>query len=506
MTQHPLVFLLSSFSEKEWKKFGAFLASDFFDIKSRNQLIFLYDSIDHYYHAEKQIAKRTFPSRSYLWEELKGKSPFNSAYINNLLSNLNKEAERFLAHTAYEQSNHFLQDTLLIARQRQLVKRFKHLCQKLEQELIGGKLKSEKEYFNDYEWKKEVDIFHGKTTSTFDRSAHLCAMMQDLDFSYLIGKLKLCCFLLSKKKKLDESQFQTIQLFKAYLTDYVSTLQSQGIFIPPLLIVYQQVLKIHEERTNHNIKELEVLFRKYGASMEDRDQSNIRQIVVNFYNLQINRGKESYREIQFKYYKNLHSEGLLSNSKNNINFRNYHNGVLNSLVLAKKNPEKCSVYLNWIEEFISSYGQNIYPKNYANNAYWYALGCLAFYYGNWEDAIEKAENIIQEPKDLYFYLRAYTLKIQAKIEAGQIDLHLEKIRNRFHDYVKRKKNIPSENLRMTYKNFAVNVRLLMDISRAETERKKMKIYTRLKKNLTQTQLILRKDWLLEKLQAYAIKS
>ncbi|MEZ4883549.1 MAG: hypothetical protein R3E32_02340 [Chitinophagales bacterium] len=487
--------ILDSFEEKEWNKFEDFLRSPFFDVKSQAQVIDIYLVIKNHY-AEKE---NTFPNDNQLWNVLKQKDTLNTNYLTNLLYELNTQAKRFLAYSYYESTSSYLFNNLRIHSQLALPKIFKRFHDKLVKRASKKAVKNETEYFENYLWKKEVDIFYGKTDRKFDRISHLQEMTTDLDYSYLIGKLKQYCILLSKVK--EKNELQGFTLFKKYLADYMTQFELNAASTPPLLQVYLQMLKTIEEKTFANIAELRELFFAYGDAMEERDKSNVRQTIINLYTQQINKGIFLYRQELFDYYKKLDSENLLTNRKNEIQYLNYQNAVLNAFELSAANEAQKTIYLQWADKFIRKCKKRIYPHQYAENAYNFATGSLLFQQKKWAEAEDIADKLTSDPKNPYYSLRGYVLCIRSLYELKNNSERLEFKRKSLYNYARRKSL--KSHTKEHFKEFAIIIKQFIQL---KTKNLEEPVYKKLKKEIEEKKKLLHRNWLLEKLEEASNKS
>jgi len=494
MNHHPISDLLKSFDNQEWKKFADYLESPFFN--KRIQLIDFYKIIRTYY---KKVGKTSFPSLEYLWEELKGNNTtYDEQQVRNLLTKLSREAEKFLAHHHYQKSEKKLHDSIELSAHRVLPHQFRYFERELQSRDKQKEVKTEQDYFAAYLYKKQMDIFYGKTKPKFKRQEHLQDMIVNLDYGYLIGKLKQHCFLLSKSRK--HSHAPRFQLFKQYVKDYIEQLYENQIPLPPLLKIYYQILQTIEEKTSNNIEELSQLFQAHGGILEDRDQSNIRQTIINFYTLQISNGNTDYIKIQFEYCKELDNKNLLTNAKGKIEYRNYQNLTLNALLLAKIDPFLQKGCEEWAVVFIEKYRESIYPQEYTDNTYNYLLGRLFFYQKNWKEAENRAKHIIHSPVNTIYYLRSYTLLIRSLYEDDPTSSYILNMVNRLYDFVRRKEKL-NNSIKKKYKNFASKSKSLFKL---KNNKYKTSNYTRLKQNMEDCSHLVNKDWLLKKLEEIKI--
>lgn len=155
MDSSKLAQLLSTFTKTEFKEFGKFLKSPYFNVSDRNLGAF-YNAVREFYPAFKlskeKVYQRIYPGK-----------PYNEKTMKNILSDSLKSAEEFLTYKTFETRKELksnLKAEALLA--KSMEKEFLKAVERTEELLDSEKLGSE-EYFINYRKLHQLKMTHSKS-------------------------------------------------------------------------------------------------------------------------------------------------------------------------------------------------------------------------------------------------------------------------------------------------------------------------------------------------------
>jgi hypothetical protein len=375
MEKSNLIKILRSFSPKEFKEFGEYVYSPFFN---KNESIRnLYDYLKKYFpefESEKvekeRIHKKIFPGAEY-----------NDDFMRMLIFNMTKLAEDYLAYvrmvTSKWEMNRMLAYEL---NERGLNKPLEKIIKKSLAELDKTKQKNSAWHFHKFNIQYEnVDFLRRKYLSKFEKflkEAPLGNMHEEFTAYYLITVLKMHIFLLNTRIiyniEKDVASFETV----------IDTLDKKYLESTPLIkIYYNLTMLLHTDEPEYFFKTKKDIL-DYEAQINDEDMLEILINLQNFCSRRIRKGEIEFTREVFDLYK-------LEIEKNLYD----HYGYLHDILF--KNVIEIGMQIDenvWVKKFIEKHKKFLQP-DIKEDAYLYGKAFIEFSEGNFDKALENLSMI-----------------------------------------------------------------------------------------------------------------
>ncbi len=463
MEKSKLIELLSTFTSSELRAFKDFVASPFFN--KNEELILLYDYL-------KKNAP-SFPTkklrREYVYAVLFKDQPYSEKHLNYLMSFLLKLAEKFIGYTKYQDQGilvdyHILSSCL----DRQLSKHYQSIYQKSLSRLEQNPLRDTEYYYQKLLLSQVADKHFGlQKIRRYDSSIQEAS--DNLDLFFLSQKLKYACEMLDREKTLSVKYEQLmLEEVKLYLEHF-----DQRDY-PAISIYYRIFLTLTEENGDGHFEELKALLHEHTNRFSQFELKEMYLMALNFCIRKIRIKDERYVEEAFTLFK----EGIENKSL-------YENNLLSPWTF--KNTIKLGLKLqkfDWIENFILTFKDDL-DESIRENALNYNLADLYYY----KKDLDKAQDLLQrvEFNDVFYALSSKFMLLKIYFEKDEEEALFNLLAS-FKIFLRRNKLI-SNNVRQTYLNF---IRLLHKIVK-----KTPNATEKLKAEITNTELLIDRNWLLE---------
>ena len=249
--------------------------------------------------------------------------------------------------------------------------------------------------------------------------------------------------------------------------------------VPPILIYYQILLTYREPEDKKHYDKLKELIEQFIQLFPESEAKEIIDATLNYSIKRMNAGEEEYiREAFNLYVKSLESGLLLV--KGNITPWSFKNIVTIGLRLKE---------FDWIENFIHKYSA-LLDERYRDNAITFNLAQLYFYKKDYSKVISQLSHV--EYEDMTYNLNSKTLLMASYYELDELEA-LGSLLDTFRVYLSRNKELPPTR-RKHYLNTISIVRKLSRI--APGDKKEIE---KLQKEIDNTQGVVSKNWILEKL-------
>jgi hypothetical protein len=198
----------------------------------------------------------------------------------------------------------------------------------------------------------------------------------------------------------------------------------------------------------------------------------------NYCALKINQGRTDYYNIYFELQKKVVQLGIL-----------LENGELSEAVFKNMVTIGLSAgEFNWTDSFIQQY-HTFLPSNIRENARTFNLANLYFHQKKHQKVIELLQNV--EYSDIVYILGAKLILLRTYFESKE-HLTLYSLIDSFRIFIRRNKQM-SKSLKREYINFLTFLSKLITMGSS-----RQKDVALLKKKITETQSVMSKKWLLEK--------
>lgn len=429
MKESKLVVLLSTFNVSEWRKFGEYLNSPYFNKK--RELLFLYKilrGLAPEFEEQKLI-------KSAIFQKIYPNQKYETKILEDLIYQLLKQAENFLVVLKIEQkpaiSNLLISEALI---DRKLEKHYR-IYQKQAKKILANKEIMHSDYllfqylFSDLGKKKFEALKQRKYHPVFQES------LEHLDLFYFYNKLKASCEILANKDVIAKS-FEI-----AFIEELVLYLSENQTILPPIIKIYLVAYHVLSPiATEEHYIQLTKLLQKNDSKITKEDKNTLYLFAINYCVLQMKRNNRVYFYVEecLRLYLYGIQEKFL-----------YQNDYLSPWTF--KNVVKLGFNLKryiWTEDFIHTYYKHL-ELAFQNDAFHYNMADLNYRKQDYDNALSHLMEV--KYSDIFYNLDAKTMLIKIYYETKEEEALLSMIAS-FTIYLKRDSQI-SLNFRQAYLNF-----------------------------------------------------
>jgi hypothetical protein len=354
---------------------------------------------------------------------------------------------------------------------------------KLFPKLIGELERLDRQDFNqsgDYYYKKykiERSIFdlindneRKNSKVEVETSIDITKISDNLDYFYIIEKLRLYCTVLSWKKmyklNIDVSHMETVEL-------WASEYKNQSI---PAIRLYQNIKSTYLINDDIYYYKLREIMRDYMHIFPQDEVKEIYSTALNYCISKANKGL--FEDELFELYKEGIDRGILINN-NLIAPTMFRNIVFSALKVGDS---------KWAQNFIEE-NQKYLESRFRNNAVNFSKARVEFHHKNYGNTLNILNQVSYE--DVWYNLGTRTLQIACFYELREEDV-LESLLISFQTYLKREKTLTKER-KLTYQNL---IKFSRDLIKVDPKNKKKIL--QIKAKLSEEKNVTSKSWLMEK--------
>ncbi len=473
MENIKLVEVLKTFDRKEFKRFGEFVSSLFYN--KNKPVINLYKSLSRFYPE--------FKSKNFITEnvfmEIFPKEKFDYHKINNVISDLYKLSEKFLACIGNEKREYSEQRSMLPEfRLRKLYKIYEQKFAAYMKQLIERPVKDE-DYFY-YMYEMNDDYMYYTTKKKPNRDMNMLQNEFDNFFSFsMIRLLKFYCLMLHEKIG------QNVEYELTMFDEIISYMRNHKIDNNPTLQIFGNITLLLQTKENKYYEELKMLKEKYFNELKRADQYLLFMHLYDHCGYVVNyKEDESYFRDMFEILREWVEKKFMT-------VEDFHYQELMNIVKIA-----CSVKeLEYAEKILKEYHHHI-PKEFKDNVYHYCMGQIEYAKGNFKTALEffsksSFQNFIYKVQVKITVLKIYYTLERYEEAFGMIDT--------FRHFVSREENLPAEH-RESYNLF---LKLISDLIKLKENPDKKDAGFKLKKIKVETKTMPAnpfgiKVWLMER--------
>ena len=330
-------------------------------------------------------------------------------------------------------------------------------------------------YYYQYDIERNIYLLTRNQTERSSKS-NLESIVTNLDRFYLAEKLRYSSFILTHQ------HFAAVNYKMLFTDEIIEHVRTHDYSDVPSILIYYQILSTYREPENR--KHYEILkdyLKKYIHLFPRAEGKEILDSVLNYCIIRMNAGEEIYvREVFNLYCQALETELILINGQ--ITPWSFKNIVTSGLRLNE---------FDWVEKFIHDHNKFLDEK-FRENAITFNLAQLYFYKKEYKKVIEQLSKV--EYEDFTYNLNSKTLLMASYYELDEFEA-LNSLLDTFRLYVQRNKKL-TKGKGSHYLNTISIVRKLAKSSNADTKQ-----IEKLTKEVNETQGIVSKNWILEKLAA-----
>ncbi|MGB1242602.1 MAG: hypothetical protein ACPG49_08775, partial [Chitinophagales bacterium] len=397
------VLILKTFTNKELKRFGEYIASPFFN---KNQMVVsLYNLLKKHHPnyiglglQRKKIYKKLFKS-----------TQFEEQKLRYLMSDLTKLIEGFLVHEYnIGNQNQYAQSLLHIYTNRKLEKYFQTTLNNYQNQLNNHSIKNIEHYLKAYLVREAKFIFNSTISNRYD-GQEIKNILHQLDIFYIANKLKYSSELYNGQN------IFSLDFEKPLLLDeIIEKLGTSKIHEEPVIAIYRQILlTLVEKETEQHYNQLLLLLEQHAQRFEYTELQEMYIFARNYCHHRYNiLGDRQYLQKSFELCEILLANNILFHDEqiSQWDFKN--------IVSIGLNFEKSK----FVEKFIQDYKKYLKPS-VRENAYTYNLACLRFYQKDYDNAIRLLHTV--EFTDLYYHIDTKILLMRCYYELEEVIPFLE---------------------------------------------------------------------------------
>lgn len=459
---------LVQLSARELNRLHRFIISPYFN--SNQAIINLFEWVRKDLRGDQEIEL----SKENLWVICFPNEEYNDGRFRKLQSDLLRLVEEYYAQETFESNPIHKAKYLLEAIYENKLENLQSSALKTAQRLADNqKLRPASYYYYQYEIEQSnYDL--GRSHAERSSKSNIEDIAQNLDRFYLAEKLRYYCTILNHQ------HVAALDYKMLFIDEIIQHVEEHGYEdVPPIRVYYQilQTYKHPENRVHYDI--LRELITKYIHYFPEPQIKEILDAAFNYCILKSNTGSlEFVRELFNLYIEALESKLIFV--KDQITPWSYKNIVTAGLRLNE---------FEWVENFIYKYSL-LMDKKFRENALTFNLAQLYFYKKDYSKVISQLSQVDYD--DMTYNLNSKTLLMASYYELDEIEA-LGSLLDTFRVYLSRNKELPTTR-RKHYLNTISIVRKLSKVIHGDT-----KEIEKLKKEIENTQGVVSKNWILEKL-------
>lgn len=462
MRKSKLLGLLQKFSNSEWKSFGQFVRSPYFNRNEAVALLFEW--------MVAQGAALDTMSRKESWAVIFPGKPYDETMINLLMSALLKLAEQFIGMERLLDEKQTLEyHTLQSLYDRNLEKHYHYLYDRAQVAIKARSVADVGHFYAGYRLENlEAERFSQWAPRKYNEAAQQA--VNQLDDFYLAEKLRLTAYMLTMQMVIATPH--NLQLVEEVCRFVEKNLDN--ISAPPIRAYYHIVNLFSRESAAADFAALKALLHDRRDAFNEATLAEIYQYAINFCNLQLLKMRTEYLGEALALYIDGVDSGMLL-EKGQLSPWHFKNMVKLALRLER---------YAWAEAFILEKSV-LLDEGYRSDALHYNLAELYYYTNRFDHAMQHLNKM--EFTDISYNLGAKRMLCKIYYERNELNA-LDSLLHAHKTYLHRNKLI-SEDLRRAHLNF---IRLLGKILRVTPSG-----HPALRQEIEKAVLLTEKDWLLK---------
>ncbi len=479
MENSKLLETLSAFTAEELQDLKLFLHSPYFQkggISEDEIKLFAYLQKQHPRFDKKAIDKQKVFAVLYPDTKLiKGK-------LEKKMSALFHHIQRYIIQRTWEGREQPVRKLLLLShfyQERKTPRLYRLIIEKIRKALQANPQKDKIHYLNEFIVQSEISE-HQSLNTTRKEDLNLPTTLRSLDIFYLAKKLEYSCGLLSTNKS---HRLKEIQGDLSWLGNIDTAWPQQDYLEIPLIKTYFKAFSFLQNRDDTQAhQDLLLLLKEHKAALSKDDLKALRTLCRNFSIYQHNQGNKEYLKRTVLLYQEDLKDGLL-----------YHqNGLLPSTIRNMVSLGLKQKQYDWVYQLLEDHKDRIVGTQYPKEVYQFNL---AHYFFELQDYEQTLNHLADHYEDLYYQIAARRLEIKVHFEEDSPLLESKMDAFKVFIYRLAKEKLP-ELPRRGNKNFfnalrqIINPATEVNLQRAE----------RLIIKIQQQQIIVEKEWLLEKIE------
>lgn len=482
MKEKKINIALSSLNSYELNSFRKFLVSPFFNSNAT--------LLDYFDILAKKIKKGDNINEldnETIWKSIYGSKKYSDQKFRKLASDLFKLYENYLVQIELNKDKSLTTSLKLKAyKDKELNRLYPSIIRQVEVSKNLQLDKSSEYYLNQYKTEKYIFSFLSETDrkamrKEMENTLNIEEISHNLDIFYIAEKLRYYSTLLSwsRSYKIDK---------KITGIEVILKLAEKKLFqdYPPIAIYLTITKTIKDPEKDEHFYRLKDLIEKHIHLFPEDEARDILEAAISYCVLKVNKGiLEFQKEVLDMYKMGLQTDLILNDGK--LSPTTYRN--ISFLALRTGDHE-------WAQNFIYMYSDNLDQK-YRDNAVNFSFARLHMYKKEYSEVISYLSQIIYN--DVWYNTNARSLQVTAYYELDEVEA-LNSLLASFSAYLSREKSFKASR-KKPYQNLIKYTKKLM----------KLKVYEydkadNLYQEIQETQGIVNKPWLLEKVNGFRRKS
>jgi len=426
MRDLKLIEILGTFDKKEFRKFGEFVQSPYFN-KNEN-VISLFEAISSYY---PDFDNRNFTIEK-IFDKTFKKEKYSYTKITNVISDLYQIAEKYISQIHFEKKEAAGSISLITGlRQRELIRLYEQKFNRRMKELETIKVKDENYFYSMYEMYDDYLWY----ATVVKPNTELNILQKEFDNFFYYALIRLIRFY---SLMLHERNQSNVDYKLIMIDEILSLIKKEELGNNPTLMVFSNILLLLYTKDAAYYEQLKNLKTKYFEELRRDDQYILFVHLYDFCAYMVNfKSDDSYNIDMLEIYKEMMQREFMT--KDNFLYFNFMNVV--KVACRVKEYE-------YSEIFIKEYQGSI-PAEEKDNVLSFCYGTIENSKGNFEKALRHFSKSNFQNFIMKVQIKILLLKIYYKLEmfeqaVGMIDT--------FRHYITREKNLLNEH-RESYNKF-----------------------------------------------------
>lgn len=428
MRDSKLIAILRTFSKKEFKDFGRFVYSPFFN--RLNNVIKLFDVLKAQY---PEFSSQTLTDEK-LFESVFPSEKFDYSKFKNLVSDLMGLAEQYLAYIRYDADifgrNKYLLDEL---HSRNLDKLFEKNYKETEKSIQTNSVKGEEYYRMNYQLQLLLGT-HQFTRKDFSSENRLQIISDNFINYSLIRILKLYTYMIN-----EEIAFKSGKEKLILINEIINHIKEYSYNDVPAVRIYFLILmltKYGSEAKEYYFELKDIKIRNKGSLLNE-ELIDIDICLVNFCTRMVLQGSRDFLKEYFELLKEsiYDSKGQKTGSVSHFRFMN---AVITGLKLGE---------ISWVENFIREFKDALQPEH-KDETLGLTMGMVHFSKDEYNEALDQLKKINFDDCHHKMHLRNLTLQIYYELNYYEPAIS---ILDSYKHFLSRERSISE-----IYKNYNVN--------------------------------------------------
>lgn len=474
MISSKAIQVIQTFSEDEFRKFGLFVSSPYFN--KENILVKFYELLKKYY---PEFNNRNFEKEKLFGKLYPGKE-YNDGRMRNILSGTFELAEKFTAVNHLQ--NKKLNSSIALMSEyseRKMEKLFEKAEEDAGKILNSIQVKNEEYYYDAYRMISEKRKFRRKQKSSlYSADDLLRSAGNNLTVSFLISMLRSHTNIANSNQKMfnfdNDSSLNELEIF----------LEKERIRFKDItyMQLYYKAFKLARTLDEKYFYELKKITDSSSGELSDNDMRDIFTYLTNYCYYMISKGNTHFKKEHFL----LHKENILrSGYKGERKFLD-HIKYLSIVITGLDAGEE-----GWVESFIEQYKNELDERN-VENSYNFSKALVFYHKKEYSHALDWALKVKTDDLSYKHQLKSLYLKIYFDMnEIEPFYSHVDSYRH----FLVNEKHIP-ELTRHAIGGYVNLAKKLFDLKNDTSE--KGSYLFMLKKEITESESLINKEWLMVK--------